>query len=513
MNASISLLVAAAVVLPAVVGAASVLMLRHRLDASRLVSLGACLALVGIAAALVVHASGGTTESYALGNWRAPFGIVLVLDRLSAMMLLLTAGLATVVMTYAVATGMDRKGWHFHPLFQFQLLGLNGAFLTGDLFNLFVFFEVLLIASYGLLLHGQGPLRLKAGVQYVVINLVGSTLFLIGVGLLYGVTGTLNMADLAVKVAAAPAGDQGLIAASALILTVVFALKAAAAPLHFWLPGAYSAATGAVAALFAIMTKVGAYAIIRTGTLIFGEDAGAAAFAAGPWLLPAAIATTFIGFIGLFAARGLREMAAWSVIGSMGMLLSAISVFRVEAMGPALYYVLHSTLAGAALFLVADLIGKRRGEHGDALTLAPRFCQSGLLSGLFFLAAIAVVGLPPLSGFIGKLLILDGVRETPAAAWIWGTILITTLIGVLAFARAGSLLFWKSAGIEGEIPTRALRGRVVGVAAAGGLLAALALMTALAGPVTAYTDAAAAQLFEPQAYIEAVLGPTAGGRR
>ncbi|MDI6625077.1 MAG: monovalent cation/H+ antiporter subunit D [Brevundimonas sp.] len=513
MNASISLLVAAAVVLPAVVGAASVLMLRHRLDASRLVSLGACLALVGIAAALVVHASGGTTESYALGNWRAPFGIVLVLDRLSAMMLLLTAGLATVVMTYAVATGMDRKGWHFHPLFQFQLLGLNGAFLTGDLFNLFVFFEVLLIASYGLLLHGQGPMRLKAGVQYVVINLVGSTLFLIGVGLLYGVTGTLNMADLAVKVAAAPAGDQGLIAASALILTVVFALKAAVVPLHFWLPGAYSAATGAVAALFAIMTKVGAYAIIRTSTLIFGEDAGAAAFVAGPWLLPAAIATTFIGFIGLFAARGLREMAAWSVIGSMGMLLSAISVFRVEAMGPALYYVLHSTLAGAALFLVADLIGKRRGEHGDALTLGPRFRQSGLLSGLFFLTAIGVVGLPPLSGFIGKLLILDGVRETPAAAWIWGTILITTLIGVLAFARAGSLLFWKSAEVEGEIPTRALRGRVVGVAAAGGLLAALALLTVLAGPVTAYTAAAAEQLFEPRAYIEAVLGETSGGRR
>lgn len=513
MNASISLLVAAAVVLPAVVGAASVLMLRHRLDASRLVSLGACLTLVGIAAALVVHASGGTTESYALGDWRAPFGIVLVLDRLSAMMLLLTAGLATVVMTYAVATGMDRKGWHFHPLFQFQLLGLNGAFLTGDLFNLFVFFEVLLIASYGLLLHGQGPLRLKAGVQYVVLNLVGSTLFLVGVGLLYGVTGTLNMADLAVKVAAAPAGDQGLIAASALILTVVFALKAAVVPLHFWLPGAYSVTTGAVAALFAIMTKVGAYAIIRTGTLIFGADAGAAAFAAGPWLLPAALVTTVVGFVGLFAARGLREMAAWSVIGSMGMLLSAISVFHVEAMGPALYYVLHSTLAGAALFLVADLIGRRRGEHADALTVAPRFRQSGLLSGLFFLAAIGVVGLPPLSGFIGKLLILDGVRGTPAAAWIWATILITTLIGVLAFARAGSLLFWKSTEVEGEIPTRALRGRVVGVAAAASLLAGLALLTGLAGPVTAYTEAAAEQLFAPRGYVEAVLGETSGGRR
>ena len=336
MNVSVSLLVVAVVILPAVLGAATLLALRHRLDASRFVSLGSCLTLVAIAAALTAHASGGTVESYALGDWRAPFGIVLVLDRLSAMMLLLTAVLALAVMTYAVVTGADRKGWHFHPLFQFQLLGLNGAFLTGDLFNLFVFFEVLLIASYGLLLHGQGPERLKAGVQFVVINLVGSTLFLVGVGLLYGVTGTLNMADLAARVAAAPAGDQGLIAAAALVLTTVFALKAALAPLHFWLPGAYAATSGAVAALFAIMTKVGAYAIIRTGTLIFGADAGAAAFIAGPWILPAAVATAFIGFIGLFTARDLREMAAWSVVGSMGVLLCAVSVFRVEAMGPAL---------------------------------------------------------------------------------------------------------------------------------------------------------------------------------
>lgn len=513
MSGIAPLLIAAAVVTPAVLGAAILLTLRHHLDASRLVSLASCLLLTGIAGALVAHASDGTIESYALGDWPAPFGIVLVLDRLSAMMLLLTGVLALVVMSYAVATGMDRKGWHFHPLFQFQLLGLNGAFLTGDLFNLFVFFEVLLIASYGLLLHGQGPQRLRAGVQYVVINLVGSTLFLIGVGLLYGVTGTLNMADLAVRVAAAPPGDQGLIVASALVLTVVFALKAALAPLHFWLPGAYSATTGAVAALFAIMTKVGAYALIRTGTLIFGADAGAAAFVAGPWLLPAAIATTFIGFIAVFAARGLREMAAWSVVGSMGVLLSAVAVFRVEATASALYYVIHSTLAGAALFLVVDLIAYRRGEHGDALTLAPRFRQAGLLSALFFLAAIGIVGLPPLSGFVGKLLILDGVRGAPGAVWIWAAVLITTLIGVLAFSRAGSLLFWKTTEVEGEIPTRALRGPVAGLTAAASLLAALALLTALAGPVTAYTRAAAAQLFEPGRYIEAVLGDAAGGRR
>ncbi|MBA4804578.1 MAG: monovalent cation/H+ antiporter subunit D [Brevundimonas sp.] len=513
MTAFVPWLIAAAVVLPAVMGAGILLALRHRLDASRVASLASCLTLVLIAAALVVEASGGGVTSYELGDWPAPFGIVLVLDRLSAMMLLLTSVLALVVMVYAASTGIDRKGWHFHPLFQFQLLGLNGAFLTGDLFNLFVFFEVLLIASYGLLLHGQGPLRLKAGVQYVVINLVGSTLFLIGVGLLYGVTGTLNMADLAVRVAAAPPADHGLIAASALVLAVVFGLKAAVAPLHFWLPGAYAASTGAVAALFAVMTKVGAYALIRTGTLIFGADAGPLAFLTGPWLLPAALATAAIGFTGLFAARALREMAAWAVVGSMGVLLAAIAVFRVEAMGPALYYLLHSTLAGAALFLVVDLIAARRGAHRDALTVAPRFRQCELLSGLFFLAAIAVAGLPPLSGFVGKLLILDGVRAAPGAAWIWATVLVTTLLAVLAFARAGSRLFWKSAEVGGEIEMRALRGPVAGPAAAAALLAALVALTVLGGPVSAYTGAAAAQLFAPQAYVEAVLGGTAGGVR
>ena len=513
MSLIVSYWVVASVIMPAVMGAGILLFLRHKLTLSRFAAIGSCLAMIVVAVVLVVEANGGTIQSYALGNWRAPFGIVLVLDRLSAMMVLLTAVLAMVVLVYAISTGTDRKGWHFHPLFQFQLLGLNGAFLTGDLFNLFVFFEVLLIASYGLMLHGQGGQRLKAGVQYVIINLVGSTLFLVAVGLLYGVTGTLNMADLAVRVAAAPPGDQGLIAAAGLLLTAVFALKAAVVPLHFWLPGTYAAATGTVAALFAIMTKVGAYSIIRTSTLIFGEDAGGLAYVAGPWLLPAALVTLVIGFVGLFAARSLRGMAAWAVVGSMGTLLCAVSVFTVQSMGPSLYYILHSTLAGAALFLIVDLIAQRRAEHADAITLAPRFSQFEILSGLFFLAAIATVGLPPLSGFVGKLLILHGVRASPQAVWIWAVILTTTVLGVLAFARAGSAIFWKSTTVEGEIVLRALRGKRGGVAAAGALLLMLAGLTLLAGPVTTYAAAAAGQLFSPDQYIEAVLGPQSGGRR
>ncbi len=223
--------------------------------------------------------------------------------------------------------------------------------------------------------------------------------------------------------------------------------------------------------------------------------------------------TIIIGFVGLFASRGLRDLAAWAVVGSMGALLCAVSVFTVEAMGSALYYILHSTLAAAALFLVVDLIAERRAEHGDAISLAPRFRQIEVLSGPFLLAAIAVVGLPPLSGFVGKLLILDGVRATPHAVWIWTVILTTTVIGILAFARAGSLIFWKSAAVEGEVSLRTLRGKRGGVAAAASLLLALAVLTVLSGPITDYTAATARQLFQPADYIEAVLGPQSGGRR
>ena len=207
---------------------------------------------------------------------------MLVIDRLSAIMLTLAATVSAIALIHATVTGSDRKGWHFHPMFQFQMLGLNGAFLTGDLFNLFVFFEVLLIASYGLMLHGQGPARLKAGVQYVIVNIVGSSLFLIALGLLYALTGTLNMADMGLRVAALGPDDQGLLRVAALLLVSVFALKAALVPLHLWLPRTYAVTTPAVAALFAIMTKVGVYSIIRVVPQIFGDGAGAAAWAPAP---------------------------------------------------------------------------------------------------------------------------------------------------------------------------------------------------------------------------------------
>ncbi len=496
------------ILLPALVAALILLFRSRTLRIGRGVSFASCLTQLIAAAFLLVTASDGTVVSYPLGNWPAPFGIVLVIDRLSALMLLITSLLALVVLWHVIQTDLDRRGWHFHSLFQFQLLGLNGAFLTGDLFNLFVFFEVLLIASFGLMLHGQGAERLKAGIQYVIINLVGSTLFLIALGILYGVTGTLNMADMAVRVPQLPTEDQGLLRAAGALLMSVFALKAALLPLHLWLPRTYANTSPPVAALFAIMTKVGVYSIVRVMTLVFGANAGAAAWAPGTWMLPAALLTMVVGFAGLIAARGLRDLAAFALIGSTGTLLAAVALFDQAAMAAALYYLPHTTLAAAALFLITDSVQHRRPENGDSLVPGRRFVSSEPLSALFFLTAIALVGLPPLSGFVGKLLILEAARPLPSASWVWATILITTFIGIVGLARAGSTLFWKSATFETMQMAPARWQRTADLVPTVAIILLLAALTVFAGPATDYMDAAAGQLFSPTSYIEAVLGTT-----
>jgi multicomponent K+:H+ antiporter subunit D len=492
-------LIAAPVLLPVLAGTATLLFRRRRRAIGAAISVGSSAGLLVVAALLMARAYGNPPQVYDLGNWPAPFGIVLVLDQLSALMLVLTALLGLAVAGHAVLTGIDRKGWHFHALFQFQLLGVNGAFLTGDLFNLFVFFEVLLIASYGLMLHGQGAKRLTAGVQYVIINLVGSSVFLVALGLLYGITGTLNMADMALRAAALPAGDRGILQAGAFLLILVFALKAALLPLHLWLPRTYANAAPAVSALFAIMTKVGAYAIIRTATLIFGDDAGA-------FLLPSALLTMVMGYTGMLAARNLRDFAAFGLLGSTATLLAAIALFDEAAITAALYYMLHTTLAAGLLFLLVDLVIRWRAVEGAEIVPTPAYKGKVMLGVLFFAAAIGFAGLPPLSGFIGKLLILAAAQPDPLAPWIWGVILVTSLMGIIALARAGSSLFWKSDASPPIPATRAAPDYLE----AGPVIALLALLTVLAaaaGPITAYAQSTAAQLFSPAAYIDAVLGP------
>lgn len=498
-------LMIAPIVLPAVVAPVTMLLMRRHRRIALALSLGGCAAMLAVAIVLFLLAQDDAIRGYALGDWPAPFGIVLMLDRLAATMLLLSAVLGSVVLGHALITGADRRGWHFHPLFHFQLMGLNGAFLTGDLFNLFVFFEVLLIASYGLMLHGQGALRLKAGVAYVIVNIVGSALFLIALGLLYGLASTLNMADLAVKVAALGPADQGLLRVAGLLLMTVFALKAAVVPLHLWLPRTYAATMPVVAALFAIMTKVGVYAMIRTVPLIFGASAGAAAWVPAPYLLPAAMGSAILGFVGVLAARGMREQAAFAVLASTGTLLMPVSLWREATLAAALYYMVQAVLAGAALFLVADVTMRRRGQYADAIVPSPRFAGQDAAGLLYLIAAVAAVGLPPLAGFVGKLLILDASFAAPAWPAVWATILGTTLVGVIGVSRSGSTLFWKPASVEADAIAGPRRSRLEFLAPVT-LLALLALLAVAAGWVTAQTRATAAQVMAPDRYVAAILG-------
>lgn len=457
------------------------------------------LSLLMLSGVLLYTAAAGEYHVYAVGDWPAPFGIVLVLDRLSALLLFLTALVALGSLVYALVRKIDAQGSHFHPLFQLQLLGLNGAFLTGDLFNLFVFFEILLIASYGLLLHGGGPARTRAALHYVIINLVGSSLFLIGIGVLYGVTGTLNMADLALKIAAADPQHSALLQVGALLLLLVFALKAALLPLYFWLPEAYSSTTAPVAALFAIMTKVGVYAIVRVFTLAFGPTAGGAAQVAVPWLLPLALATLVAGTLGVLASTDLRRLFAYFVVVSMGTLLTAVGLFSNQSLTAALVYLSHTTLVTAALFILADLIHIQRGSLSMATN--GHAAQPVLMGTLFFFATIALTGLPPLSGFLGKLMILQAALDTAWTSWVWGIILLTSLLSIIALSRAGSSLLWKAN--DGPIKGEKTPAFVImpGVA----LLMCSPLLVLLGEPISTFSAATAQQLNQPRGYIESVL--------
>lgn len=491
------------VVLPLLAGIVLLALRNRGLAVQRGVSLVAALALIPLAIALVQTASDGTQLVYQLGNWVAPYGIVLVVDRLAAWMLLTTSLLAVFALLYAMR-GIDVAGRHFHVLFQLQLFGLNGAFLTGDLFNLFVFFEILLLASYGLLLHGGGRQRVKAGLHFVVINLAGSTLFLFAVGTLYGVNGTLNMADLAVKLAATPPENLALVQSAGLLLFAVFALKAALLPLYLWLPAAYAHTSAPVAALFAIMTKVGAYSILRVYTLMFGDDAGPVANLLDPWLAPLALATLTLGMLGVVASTTLRQQAAYLVVASIGSLLLAFGLGTTDAIAAGLYYLPHATFAAAALFLLADSIGRARGEFADRFESGPEMPGARVLGGLFFAIAVAIAGLPPLSGFLGKFMLLKAALDSPLLPWVWGVVLVTGLVSVIALARSGSLLFYRTH--TAHHPAALTPPTYAALAPVAGLLLLIVGLVIWAGPLSDYTSATAAQLLAPQQYIDAVLG-------
>ena len=473
-------------------------------------------ATLAVSLLLAAEASSGRIHVYLLGDWPARIGIVLMVDRLSALMLVVGQLLGVACLLHACA-GWDRRAPHFHAFFQFQMMGLNGAFLTGDMFNLFVFFEVLLIASYGLMLSGGRGERMRAGLHYVAFNIAASTLFLVALGLLYGLLGTLNMAEMAVRVAELPARDVALVQAAAGLLVVVFCAKAAVLPMYFWLPQTYTHAPAAVAALFAVMTKVGLYAVLRVGTLSFGAAGPLDGFA-WPALLALGGATLLLAALGVLASRRLRSLAAYLVLGSAATLFIAFALATAGTVSAGLYYLAHSTFAGAALFLLADLIRRRRGAAGDRKDMLAALPDRTVPGVLFLIAAVSLVGLPPLSGFIGKLLLLEAVPSA-STGWVWALVLGTSFMMLVGLARAGTRLFWRvepwpdapPERLTNYVPLDAMAvapSRPLETAATMLLLAYGIAMVLAAAPLLDYTRATAAQLQSPAAYVEQARAAT-----
>jgi len=487
--------------------------------ATTVVLLVVSLTLLGIADAVPADTPTSSVRVYTLGDWPPPFGIVLVLDRLSALMLTLTSVLAIASLLYSLAR-WHRAGPRFHTIFQLLLMGLNGAFLTGDLFNLFVFFEVLLAASYGLVLHGAGLLRVRAGLAYIAINLTASLLFLIGASLAYGVTGTLNMADLARRIPVLAPGDAALLATAAAILGTAFLMKAGVWPLNFWLPTTYAAASAPAAAMFAIMSKVGVYVILRIWTLMFGTDAGLLTGFGGDWLLIAGMLTIVFGTVGVLASQSIPRLAGCCVLVSSGTLIATLGTGSAAVIGPALFYLVSSTLAISAFFLLVELVERMRDPGADVLAVTMEAygedeiaeeevgvaipATIALLGGSFIACALLLAGLPPLSGFIAKFGLMAAMLESGDAIRVstWVLIALLTLSGLatlIAMTRTGITSFW--ARIDDTVPR-------VGVIEMAPVLALLLLCLGLSvggGPVMRYMDATTQALRSPQNYVTGVL--------
>jgi multicomponent K+:H+ antiporter subunit D len=481
--------IALALVLPLSAGAILLLVERYGLGWQR--ALSALFAMAGLLLSfeLLALADRGAIIVELIGNWPSNVGIVLQMDRFAALLLALSAALGLVAALYA-ARGADAEAPHFHALLQFQLLGLNGAFLTGDLFNLFVWFEVLLISSYGLLLHGARAERLAAGMKYVIFNLLASALFLIGLGLLFGVVGSLNMVDVAVRFEALTAPQQALAQAAALLLLLVFAIKAALLPLYFWLPGTYGAAPAAAAVLFAVMTKVGVYATVRVFALVFPA-------AAWDIVMPLGLATLLIAGIGALVAPTLARLCAYWTIASAGTLLATFALGRETATAAAVNYLLPSTLLGALLFLLVDLVRRAR-DGGDRLSGGGAMARIRFLAPLLFLAMLAAVALPPSPGFLAKAMVLQAALGSGHTHAFWLVLLAVGFLMLLSFAHAFSQLVWhRAAGAASDV--RALDFLLPVV-----LTAVLATLSVRAADVDRWARATAAQLHDRVAMIDAV---------
>ena len=469
-------------------------------------------ATLGLATALcyLSYASSGQIIIYNLSEWAAPFGIILVLDQLSALMLVLTYTLAVPILWYA-SRQWDERGRYFHAMLHFLIMGLCGAFLTGDLFNLFVFFEILLMASYVLLLHGQGKVRFQLGIHYVTINLLASALFLIGLGMIYGSVGSLNMTDVARLMPLLEPTEQRLAVAGGLMLFVVFGIKAAMLPVGFWLPKTYAVAATPVAAFFTIMTKVGIYAILRINGTVFDDPLSHSILA--PWLLTIGLITSLYGAIAALGAERLRRFVGFMILSSVGTILVAIAMLNPQAWAGALYYMLHSTLIAAALYLIGGWITSQRGEFKDHLKVAPQIKQQKVASITFFIIALMMAGLPPFSGFLGKVFILQATAGHAYQAWIIATLLLVSLLSIIGFTRVGFILFWRATKPEDDVTSEAYLAYQVLPAKAPPrndtaiyiLLAILMGYVLFASPIQRYMNSTALQIQNNELYEATIL--------
>ena len=522
------------ILLPMMTGAA-LLLLRNARHASRATfSLLSLLAQLAVALALLAAADGrlaawqGTVGVYALGNWAAPYGIVLVVDRLAAVMVALATVLGLASLSYSLAR-WERAGVQFLPLLQFQLMGLNGAFLTGDLFNLFVFFEIMLAASYALALYSPNMLRVNAGLHYIAVNLLGSLFFLVAAALIYGVTGTLNMAELPERVLQLSAADRRLFDLATAMLGIVFLVKAAAWPLNFWLSAVYANAVPPVGTIFAILTKVGIYALLRLGTLLQENEIAPAPFD-GDWLFYCGLATVAVGTLGVLGSQKLGRLAAFFVVVSSGTLLTAFGFTGTLLTAPALFYLVVSVLGSGAFFMLVEIAERDRSQIADLLAISleafgvdsssdadaedesagvPIPAAAAFLGLAFVLCGLVLTGLPPMSGFVGKFAMLSAsLASLPTASILHVSLFIAAMLfsglaGIIALSRLGIRIFWDAE----RDPPRLHWLEAGSVATLVLLCLALSVQPEIA---MSYFAATSDSLYDVDAYVQAVTPDKAG---
>src|SRR5690606_20841179 len=464
----------------------------------RWTSLAASAAFLWSAIVLLIATMDGTILATQFGSWQAPFGISFVADNLTAAMVLITAIMAVVIAMYQLTDPEESGRPMFHPLYHGLLLGVTGAFMTGDIFNMYVWFEIMLIASFGLLVLGGTKEQLDAGVKYVMLNLVMTAVFLVAVAFLYGATGTLNMADLAHRVPMIE--NTGLVTTLALLFLLAFASKAALFPLFFWLPASYHTASTPVLAIFAaLLTKVGVYAIVRCFTLIFPVTDGLA------MIIGALAALTMItGVLGAASHFDIRKILSFHIISQIGYMLVGVALATPLALAGAVLYIVHHIIVKANLFLIGGVIKRKSGSY-QLKQIGGLHRSAPFLAILFCIPALSLAGLPPLSGFWAKYLVVK--PSLDAGSWYLAvTALVVGVLTLYSMLKIWNEAFWKSPATLAPTPTQDSNSSFAGQYVAIAALSAITLCIGLhPEPFVVFSVEAANQLTDSSRYINAVL--------